>query len=306
MVGWSVELSEYHLRCEARGPIKGQCLADFVNELTGDPDVGEEGWILSVDGSSNAKGGGAGIVLQGPNDLLLEQALRFGFKPSNNQAEYEALIAGLTLAADMGADTVTCRTDSQLVVGHLDGTFQVKDPLLLRYYHVVQGMLNRFRAASVKHVDEAQNARADLLSKLATTKVKGQHHTVIHATLDRPTVTLAECNTAETVTPEEKGWMTPIIQFIQHGDTDGVDDPIMRRKASRFTLVGEELYKRGFSNPLLKCVTNHQAQYIMEELHTGICGLHSGSRIMAARVLRAGYYWPTIKEDCEKYVRKCA
>jgi len=44
MVGWSVELSEYHLRCEARGPIKGQCLADFVNELTGDPDVREEGW----------------------------------------------------------------------------------------------------------------------------------------------------------------------------------------------------------------------------------------------------------------------
>jgi len=84
MVGWSVELSEYHLRCEARGPIKGQCLVDFVNELTGDPDVREEGWILSVDGSSNAKGGGVGIVLQGPNDLLLEQALRFGFKPSNN------------------------------------------------------------------------------------------------------------------------------------------------------------------------------------------------------------------------------
>jgi len=58
------------------------------------------------------KGGGAGIVLQGPNDLLLEQVLHFGFKPSNNQAEYEALIAGLTLAADMGAYTVTCRTDS--------------------------------------------------------------------------------------------------------------------------------------------------------------------------------------------------
>jgi len=166
-------------------------------------------------------------------------------------------------------------------------------------------MLNRFRTASIKHVDRAQNSRADLLSKLATTKVKGQHHTVIHATLDRPTVTLAECNTTETVALEEEEWMAPIIQFIQHGDTDGIDDPIMRRKASQFTLVGEELYKRGFSNPLLKCVTNRQAQYIMEELHTGICGLHSGSRTMAARVLRAGYYWPTVKEDCEKYVRKC-
>ena len=99
--------------------------------------------------------------------------------------------------------------------------------------------------------------------------------------------------------------MAPIIQFIQHGDIDGIDNPIMRRKASRFTLVGEELYKRDFSNPLLRCVTNYQAQYIMEELHMRICGLHSGSQTMAARVLQAGYYWPIVKEDCEKYVRKC-
>jgi len=52
-------------------------------------------WILFVDGSSNTKGGGASIVLQGPNNLLLEQSLQFGFKTSNNQVEYEALIVGL-------------------------------------------------------------------------------------------------------------------------------------------------------------------------------------------------------------------
>jgi len=96
---------------------------------------------------------------------------------------------------------VTCRTDSQLIVGHLDDTFQVKDLLLLRYYHVVQGMLNKFRTANVKHIHRSQNSKADLLSKLAITKIKGQHHTVIHATLDRPTITLAECNTTKTVAP---------------------------------------------------------------------------------------------------------
>jgi len=93
---------------------------------------------------------------------------------------------------------------------------------------------------------------------------------------------------------------------IQHGDRSGEDNPIMHKKASQFMLIGEELYRRGFSNPLLKYVTNCQAQYIMMELHTGICGLHSGSRTMAARVLRTGYYWSTVKEVCEKYVRKCA
>jgi len=131
MVGWSVELSEFHIRCEARGAMKAQCLVDFVNELTGQSELNDNTWKLFVDGSSNTKGGGAGIVLQGLNNLLHEKSLRFGFKTSNNQSEYEALIVGLHLAANIGVENLTCKSDSQLLVGHMDGSFQVKDPLLL-------------------------------------------------------------------------------------------------------------------------------------------------------------------------------
>jgi len=63
MVGWSVELYEFHIRCEVRGAIKAQCLADFFNELTGHTELNDNTWTLFVDGSSNTKGGGAGIVL---------------------------------------------------------------------------------------------------------------------------------------------------------------------------------------------------------------------------------------------------
>ena len=59
-------------------------------------------WVLSVDGSSIQQGCGAGVILEGPNDVLIEQSLRFAFKASNNQAEYEALIAGILLAKEMG------------------------------------------------------------------------------------------------------------------------------------------------------------------------------------------------------------
>ena len=59
-------------------------------------------WSLSVDGSSNQQGSGAGIVLEGPDGVLIEQALRFAFKASNNQAEYEALIAGTDHRASLG------------------------------------------------------------------------------------------------------------------------------------------------------------------------------------------------------------
>jgi len=57
-------------------------------------------WTMHVDGSSNPQGAGAGIVLEGPGDILIEQSLRFNFKTSNNQAEYEAIIADLNLARE--------------------------------------------------------------------------------------------------------------------------------------------------------------------------------------------------------------
>jgi len=59
--------------------------------------------VLFVDGSSNQQGSRAGVILEGPNGLLIEQALRLTFKASNNQVKYEALIAGKLLAKEMGA-----------------------------------------------------------------------------------------------------------------------------------------------------------------------------------------------------------
>jgi len=81
IVRWVVEISEFDVQYEPRGPIKGQVYADFVAELsTGSAQQEEEvsfKWVLSVDGSSNQQGSGAGVILEGPNGLLIEQALRF-------------------------------------------------------------------------------------------------------------------------------------------------------------------------------------------------------------------------------------
>jgi len=60
------------------------------------------GWVLQL-------AGGAGIILEGPNGVLMEQALRFAFKASNNQAEYEALIVGMLLAKEMGAQSLLAK-----------------------------------------------------------------------------------------------------------------------------------------------------------------------------------------------------
>lgn len=78
---------------------------------------------MHVDGSSNVKGSGARVLLEGPGDLMLEQSLKFEFSASNNQVDYEALLAGLRLAKEVGARSVRCRIDSQLVTGQNNGDY---------------------------------------------------------------------------------------------------------------------------------------------------------------------------------------
>jgi len=189
MVCWAVELSEFDIQYEPRGSIKGQVYADFVAELSpGGKQEVEAGsqWSLSVDGSSNQQGSGAGIVLEGPNGVLIEQALRFAFKASNNQAEYEALIAGMLLAKEMGAQNLLVKSDSQLITGQVSGEFQEKDPQMAAYLRYVQLLKGAFSALELVHVPREQNARADLLAKLASSGKGGKQRTVIQETLKAP------------------------------------------------------------------------------------------------------------------------
>ncbi|KAL0411872.1 UNVERIFIED_CONTAM: hypothetical protein Slati_3776900 [Sesamum latifolium] len=125
--------------------------------------------VLHVDGSSTAQGSGAGIVITTPQGEDLEFAIKFDFKASNNEAEYEALVIGLRMAHETGAKHLLAYSDSQLVVKQVEGTYEAK---------------------------------------------------------------------------EEK---------------EGI--------------------------------------HILQEVHSGCCGAHVGTRILANKALRAGYFWPTMKQD---------
>ena len=129
------------------------------------------------DGSSNQQGSGAGIILEGPNGVLIEQPLRFAFKVSNNQAEYEALIAGMLLAKEMGAQSLLAKSDSQLVTGQVTGEYQANDPQMAAYLRYVEVLKGAFAAFELVHVPREKNARADLLAKLASSgKGEGRGH----------------------------------------------------------------------------------------------------------------------------------
>ncbi|XP_025647999.1 uncharacterized protein [Arachis hypogaea] len=104
---WAVELSEFDIRYQSRGPIKSQFLADFIAEFTtpSEEDHAKQ-WILYVDGSSNNGGCGAGIRLEAEDGFILEHSIHLAFKASNNQSEYEALLAGLRLCLDLQISTI--------------------------------------------------------------------------------------------------------------------------------------------------------------------------------------------------------
>ncbi|XP_014499529.1 uncharacterized protein LOC106760625 [Vigna radiata var. radiata] len=299
MVAWSIELSEFGLRFEPQGSVKGQHLADFAAELS--PAIVPPTWTLSVDGSSDRKGGGAGVVLEGSGGLLVEQAISFNFQLNNNQAEYEALISGLLLAIELEIERLKCRMDSQLVVGHINGTFQVKDNHLLRYYHKVSDLITSFVIFSIAHVPRTQNSRADLLSKLTHSRDKSQLTSVIRTALDKPLLETCSID----LTAPKTDWRQEIIQLMTQQEQGGFVSASDAKRIARYTFVGHDLYRRGYTTPLLKCLSTDEGQYVIQELHHGICGTHSVKKLLRAKILRAGFYWPTIERDCADFVRRC-
>ena len=79
----------------------------------------------------------------------------------------------------------------------------------------------------------------------------------------------------------------------------------LKVRAVRFILIKDVLYKRGFSPPYLRCLGNEEADYVMKEVHEGICGNHSGSKSLIHKLVRAGYYRPTMQNDAKAYVKTC-
>ena len=105
-----------------------------------------------MDGASNSGGSGAGLVLISPDGYKTSQALRFNFKASNNKAEYEALLAGLGLARELGVQTVEVFSDSLLVVSQVAGEFQAKEERMVKYLEKAKALLSQFAAHRVTRV----------------------------------------------------------------------------------------------------------------------------------------------------------
>ena len=150
---------------QAKTAIKGQVLADFVMEFTSAKPAKDAQtmtdlsiWKLSVDGAANAQESGASLILTSPEGIDIEYALRFGFHTSNNEAEYEAVIAGLNLAHSLEVDRLEIYSDSQLVVRQIEDTYEAKSGRMVLYIRKVRDLLKKFVLVQVRHVPRAENS----------------------------------------------------------------------------------------------------------------------------------------------------
>ena len=119
MARWAVEPSEFGIKYKPRLAMKGQVLADFLAEVPQQETKSDNSgwWILNVDGTSRQTGAGLRLQLEAPTKEMIEQAISLDFPASNNEAEYETIIAGLDLAISVSSEKIIIRRKSQFVVG---------------------------------------------------------------------------------------------------------------------------------------------------------------------------------------------
>ena len=322
---WGTILGAFDIKYMPRTSVKGQVLADLVAEFT-EPEtenqlVPEERgiklacgvarcpllmWEVHVDGASNQKGAGIGLVLTSSEMITIEKSLRLNFPATNNEAEYEALLEGMAMVLKMGGRSINLFSDSRLIVGQVKGEFEAKDERMQSYLSRVKALQMEFESFSLLHVPRSGNTHADSLATLATSSAQNLPRLILVEDLHRPSIAANAVQIAQV--RMGPSWMDPIAQFLKDDilPEEKMEADKVRKKAPSYWLSQDDkLYRRSFSGPYLLCVHPDQTESLLEEMHEGICGSHTGGRSLAHRAITQGYWWPNMQREALEYVKKC-
>ena len=185
-------------------------------------------------------------------------------------------------------------------MGQVNRTCEAKEERMKKYPEKVLQLVKKFKETNFAQIPWEENVEADALAKEVSTNEPSDEIDEVQyiLSIDLPEVLQV---------PNEGNWMTPIISYLKDGSlSEGKDEARrLRVQSARYVLLNEVLYKRGFSQPYLRCLLSNKANYILREVHEGACGNHSRARSFIHKVVRAGYYWPTIQTDTKAYVKVC-
>nr|GEV64074.1 reverse transcriptase domain-containing protein [Tanacetum cinerariifolium] len=203
LLKWRFELGEHDIQYRPRTSVKGQILADFIVERPEDdaPDTPmkdreelPDPWILFTNGSSCIDGSEAGLIITNLEGMKFTYALRFRFNATNNEAEYEALIASLRIARQMGVQNLQANVDSKLVANQVNGIYIAKESSMIRGENKKANALSKISSTSFAHlskqvlVEELRGKAIDEKEILAVVEEQG----LIPAEIGMPTLRTTE------------------------------------------------------------------------------------------------------------------
>ena len=164
---------------------------------------------------------------------------------------------------------------------------------MARYLERVREIIPTFGNFDIRQIPRSKNTRADLLSKLAMLAPTELPKEVFFEVLKHPST---EESQSMMEISYEPSWIDPLVVYLKDGvlPPDAKEARKLKNQASRYILYEGKLYKGSYSLPLLKCLQPSEADFALREVHEGVCGNHMGVRSLSHKLLRQGYYWPTM------------
>ena len=251
---WGTILDVFDIKYMSRTSIKGQILADLVVEFAKGPAeneseehrMGEKSvglvtaqeplqWKVYMDGAVNQKGSGVGLVLISHEKLIVEKSLRLGFSATNNEAEYEVLLEGMSMVQRIRGKLATMFLDSRLVIDQVKGELEARDERMQEYLTQIRHLQLKFKSFSLQHIPRSGNTLADSLATLATSSAQNLPRVILIEDLCKPSRIRGNIICFPHVRIGLSR-MDPIIQFLSKDilPEDKSEAEKVRRKAFRF------------------------------------------------------------------------
>ncbi|GJS50812.1 reverse transcriptase domain-containing protein [Tanacetum coccineum] len=263
---YAIEIGTYKISFMPWNAVKGQVLADFLSDAPDGeredeyfrmpevpPEIDDtEAWTLYMDGAANSKGLRAGLVLIGPSGVEYVYALRLTFASTNNEAKYEALLAGLRIARRMNVLWIEVKVDSKLVASKVNGAYEASKGSIIKYLAKAKEYISEFKTFSIENILREDNQKADVLSKLATVPFNHLTKEILVEFLNERSTEVQEVQTI--VEEEGENWMTPIIKYLEEGivPSDKNEARALRAKIGQYTMKSGVLFKKGYLIPMLR------------------------------------------------------
>ncbi|KAF7822058.1 reverse transcriptase [Senna tora] len=309
---WALILAEFEINPMLPKAIRSQTLTDLLALLPSENhepiDDGLPGeflevamceevrpWVLYFDGSLFQLERGAGVVLTSLDGKAFPLSYKLAFTCTNNEAKYEALVLGLSIAKEMGIQHILIKGDSNLVVKQVTGQFGVKKLSLASYRERVFSMAKAFKGIKFQHVPRAEKKQLDALASFGAKVQLGEDQAKTFTTIKR-TQPHSVLNIPCYVT-EEDDWRRSIIQKLMSLKTSSL------ATLKEFYLRDNQLYKKSSDGLLMRCVSHEEGTDKLIDLHESTCGLEGPC--LYRRMQRVGLYWPTMKENCDQFQAKC-